>query len=789
MVRERLLDSDESVKLRLIGKRGKDGRTYNLPVVSEVAALIVGDVDENICDRDIIVEHRTGKLKRIHEMHPMYLPLQYPLLYVYGEDGYMDDICFSGSVTGSKRGMRVILPSSHTGGARYIIQSYHDAMAICKWDGYPNFTCNPKWPEILRFVENMGLKYEDRPDVVTRIFKMKINSMIKDFCRNKVFGDVVAAKNKKHPVPADVDQIISAEIPDSELDPDYFKLVCEFMVHGPCGVARRDSPCMSEVAWRLYGFEIQYRDPAVERLSFHLPDEQFVVYDESTGLDDVMARRSVNESMFLGWFEANKKYPYARELLYSDFPNKFVWRAANREWTPRKQGFVIGRLRFIPVGSGELYYLRLLLNIIPGATCYEDLRNVNGSLYGTYRDACYALGLLEDDKEYINGIIEASYWASAFALRRLFVTLLSSDSICRSEVVWNSCWSLLSDDILFTQRRVLRHPDLLLTEVDIRNYALIEIEKALLKVGRSLREFQSMSFPLEEYFEACQNKLVMEELSYDRENLARDHAVGEIVLNVASSGIASLLLPGGRTTHSWFKIPINVTEDSFCSLDRSLRDLRRCTNQRNSYLPFGGITVVFGSDFRQILPVIPKGSRQDVVNDIGDGVAGDCTDGYGKVVIRRDLLLECTTDPLQCIVSSTYPTFGQNVEDSSYLENWAILAPTLEVVEMVNQYMMSHNCSQEHTYLSADSVVGSDSRPGLFEEVHTPELLNGVRCSGLPNHELHLKIGTPVMLLRNIDYDSGLCNGTRLIITRLGSHVLEAKVLGGRCTWNLGVVT
>ena len=121
---------------------------------------------------------------------------------------------------------------------------------------------------------------------------------------------------------------------------------------------------------------------------------------------------------------------------------------------------------------------------------------------------------------------------------------------------------------------------------------------------------------------------------------------GEIVLNVASSGIASLLLPGGRTTHSWFKIPINVTEDSFCcikqgsslaelivrtrliiwdeapmmhkhcfeALDRSLRDLRRCTNQRNSYLPFGGITVVFGSDFRQILPVIPKGSRQDVVN-------------------------------------------------------------------------------------------------------------------------------------------------------------------------------
>ncbi|XP_047943100.1 ATP-dependent DNA helicase pfh1-like [Salvia hispanica] len=292
---------------------------------------------------------------------------------------------------------------------------------------------------------------------------------------------------------------------------------------------------------------------------------------------------------------------------------------------------------------------------------------------------------------------------------------------------------------------------------------------------------------------------------------------GEIVLNVASSGIASLLLPGGRTAHSRFKIPINVTKDSFCwikqgsslaelivrtrliiwdeapmmhkhcfeALDRTLPDLMHCSNQRNSDLLFGGIAVVFCGDFRQILPVIPKGSRQDVVNDIGDGVAGDCTDGFGKVVIPRDLLLECTTGPLQCIVSLTYPTFGQNVEDSSYLENRAILAPTLEVVEMVNQYMMSHNCSQEHTYLSADSVVGSDSRPGLFEEVHKPELLNGVRCSGLPNHELHLKIGILVMLLRNIDHDSGLCNGTRLIITRLGSHVLEAKVLAGRCAWDL----
>ena len=117
---------------------------------------------------------------------------------------------------------------------------------------------------------------------------------------------------------------------------------------------------------------------------------------------------------------------------------------------------------------------------------------------------------------------------------------------------------------------------------------------------------------------------------------------GEIVLNVASSGIAALLLPKGRTTHSRFKIPINLTEESFCNipkdsplaglmrkvkliiwdeapmthkhafeaLDRTLRDI--IPNASNK--PFGGKTIVFGGDFRQVLPVIVKGTREEIVN-------------------------------------------------------------------------------------------------------------------------------------------------------------------------------
>jgi hypothetical protein len=80
------------LKLRLIGKRQQDGRTYNLPTASEVAALIVGDITADIESRDIIVKTQSGSLQRISELHPSYLALQYPLLFPYGDDGYRVDI-------------------------------------------------------------------------------------------------------------------------------------------------------------------------------------------------------------------------------------------------------------------------------------------------------------------------------------------------------------------------------------------------------------------------------------------------------------------------------------------------------------------------------------------------------------------------------------------------------------------------------------------------------------------------------------------------------------------------
>ncbi|KAL3625913.1 hypothetical protein CASFOL_030442 [Castilleja foliolosa] len=1111
MAKDRILESgDANVRIRLLGKKrnGTEERTRDLPTCSEVVVLIVGDFDNALGPRDILVESRSGGLRRINELNVSYLALQYPLLLPYAEDGYTEDIPFTGrknlSETGRKYlsvreffafrlhdrkneastilssrrlfqqfivdaytmvetclisgdkdpksiGKRIILPSSFTGGTRFMIQNYQDAMAICRTVGYPDlfitFTCNPNWPEIVRFLDARNLRHEDRPDIVSRVFKIKLMLLIRDLRQNRIFGKVVAvvytiefqkrglphahillflSKENKYPTPEDIDRIISAEIPDKELDPAYYDAVKTHMMHGPCGHVRKNSPCMvdgkctkhfpkrytettviddegypryrrrddsrtvekngvpldnryvvphnrfllmkfgghinvewcnqsrsikylfkyvnkgndrvtaefyrsseseqlekpldevkmyydcryvssCEAAWRLLEFELQYKHPAVTRLSFHLQNEQNIVYEEDDNIDDILNKLTNKMSMFLQWMELNKTNTRANELTYSDAPSEFVWDKKLKIWKTRQKNPSIGRLYYVPPGCGDNYYLRCLLTVVRGATCFADYMKHNNVQYASYREACYARGLLGDDREYIDAITEASEWASGRALRALFVSILSAETLAKPEEVWSKTWQYLSDDILHKQLRTFQNPELHLSESDIKNLTLIEIEKLLKQQSKSLRDYEGMPFPDDDGGVVGYSKLVSDELNYDRKALALEHdrlisnmtaeqngvyseimnavnsdcggfffvygyggtgktyfwrtlsaalrSKGHIVLNVASSGIASLLLPGGRTAHSRFGIPLNPHEGSDCNIrkgsplaelivrckliiwdeapmmhkhcfeavNNSLQDIMEDIHPANKGRPFGGKTVVLGGDFRQILPVIPKGTRQDIVNatinssylwkhcivlrltknmrlqslddtderaklkelsewiaSIGDGNVGVENDRCSSIEIPDDMLIKYSGDPIAAIVEDTYPMFRQSIDDPMFLKDRAILAPTLRVVDSINDYMNSLNSSEGYTYLSSDSTCKSDGSANDFlSELHTPEFLNGIKCSGVPNHELHLKVGTPVMLLRNLDHSMGLCNGTRLVVTKLATHVIECKILTG----------
>uniref|UniRef100_A0A0R0JA50 ATP-dependent DNA helicase n=1 Tax=Glycine max TaxID=3847 RepID=A0A0R0JA50_SOYBN len=293
--------------------------------------------------------------------------------------------------------------------------------------------------------------------------------------------------------------------------------------------------------------------------------------------------------------------------------------------------------------------------------------------------------------------------------------------------------------------------------------------------------------------------------------------------NPIKSGIASLLLSGGRTVHSKFVIPVPATASSTCNihqgsdlakllkvtkliiwdeapvcnkfcfeaLDKSLKDIIRDTN--SNHLPFSGKVVVFGGDFHHILSVVPKGSRFDIVhatinssylwnhcqvlrltknmrlqNNIRDGILGEPNDGYAEITIPDEFLINYYNNPLE---------FYNNPE---YLQSRAILASTIEVIDKVNEYVMSLIPGDEIEYYSADSINKSDALQNPAFETVTPEFLNSLNTSGIPNHEMKLKVGTPIMLLRNMAQKDVLCNGTRLIISRLSAHIIEAKIIFGK---------
>lgn len=102
--------------------------------------------------------------------------------------------------------------------------------------------------------------------------------------------------------------------------------------------------------------------------------------------------------MFTQWMEVNKNDDEARKLTYAEFPSKYVW--SDNQWKRRKQEKCIGRIVYAHPTSGERYYLRLLSNIIRGPKDYKDMRTVNGIEFSSYKQAAYALGLINDDKEW-----------------------------------------------------------------------------------------------------------------------------------------------------------------------------------------------------------------------------------------------------------------------------------------------------------------------------------------------------------------------------------------------------
>ncbi|XP_064637877.1 uncharacterized protein LOC135494057 [Lineus longissimus] len=324
--------------------------------------------------------------------------------------------------------------------------------------------------------------------------------------------------------------------------------------------------------------------------------------------------------------------------------------------------------------------------------------------------------------------------------------------------------------------------------------------------------------------------------------LAKVRSSGYIALATATSGIAATLLPNGRTLHSRCKVPVQTLDDSsVCNISKrsaTAELFRQCKllvidevtmghrrvyeavnrtlqDIRNSDKPFGGITVVLSGDWRQILPIVRRGSRADIVNaclkssplwthaqvmqmnanmrvqlanntdtqtnfaqqllHIGEGRTTQYPEiGTNKIHLNNNYI--CEGDKLTELCKFVFQDLSNNFQDPSWLCSRAILCPTNQATDDVNFHMINNFPGNAIEYKSADKLIDNDN---TNQRQYPVEFLNSLCPSGMPPHILKIKKNCPIMLLRNLDPANGHCNGTRYITKSLHSHVIEATVAMG----------
>ncbi|KAF7150782.1 hypothetical protein RHSIM_Rhsim02G0030300 [Rhododendron simsii] len=568
-------------------------------------------------------------------------------------------------------GKRLILPSSFPRCPRYMFRIFQDSMAITRYNQHPDIfhtmTANPNWPEITEALLPHQ-KAVDRPNLVARVFELKRKYLMSEIKKKQVFGKIVGyvytIEYQKRGLPhmhlllflegsdkihtcAQVDKLVCAEFPDPIEDPSLFDTVKGCMVHGPCSSRNPQAACMENG-------------------------------------------------------KCTKKYPKAfSETTTMDQDGYPIYRRRNDGRVYIVGGHPVDNRDVVPYNAylSKLFNCHINVEVCAGMRCVKYIYKYiyKGNDRATMvlgpideiKEYLDARGLLEDDEEWVQCLEEAAIMKTGYQLRRLLCVILTQCSPSQPAVLWDKFAMHICDDLPCKIIVLFSIPNP--TAAQIEDYSLYLLDELLQESDKNLKDFPPMPLPIGNWSVVVGNRLILEhqqlisdaqrsDANINVESLNEEQRIaytaittsvfenkgttffqnggagtgktffyntvatkcrslGHVVVSVASSGIASLLLIGGRTAHSTFSIPLDVLEDSFCSfskqssqaelfrktrliiwdevpiqhrycveaVDRTLQDI--CDNNK----PFGGITVVLGGDFRQMLPVIQKGVREQIV--------------------------------------------------------------------------------------------------------------------------------------------------------------------------------
>ena len=279
--------------------------------------------------------------------------------------------------------------------------------------------------------------------------------------------------------------------------------------------------CEQDAFWRIFGFSIHTKFPAVERLPVHLPDMNIVRFRAGADLTKIIDSDFLRKTALTEWFVANQRFVHARTLTYCEFPTEWTWDSDSRSWHQRGgTREVVGRVYYVNPALAEVYYLRTLLMIVKGAKSFQDLRTYEFRVYDSFKEACAARGLLGDDNEWYTAFDEAVVWGFGRRLRQLFVTMLIHCHIKDERNFFERYWLTLSDDIQHDLRCTLRNPKYIVSADRLRDMLLIELAEVFIKNGSSIDKF---NLPPKTTCDGASfnNRLIHDEMSYNSAELAQ----------------------------------------------------------------------------------------------------------------------------------------------------------------------------------------------------------------------------------------------------------------------------
>ncbi|CAI9299221.1 unnamed protein product [Lactuca saligna] len=254
----------DSYSVRLFGN--VPDRGYGPPAPGSLGCIVCGD-DVTGAVYDIVVYSKSGSVRRVSKLHPTYMPLQYPLLFPYGEEGWSPTLHLridsNRSLTNNvyysykihdRQNYSLIL---HAPLRLEYISGVYDALDKGDTDSRViGFMLSHNISSLSLAISN-GLSIEDTWMLLVGVIFKTDQISLHTSLRSKFMLSLTSLKKTKFlemsvhvALPfkiqegADIDKYITVELPNPILEPELYRTVTTCMLHGPCGLLNTGAPCM-----------------------------------------------------------------------------------------------------------------------------------------------------------------------------------------------------------------------------------------------------------------------------------------------------------------------------------------------------------------------------------------------------------------------------------------------------------------------------------------------------------------------------------------------------------------